>query len=346
VLLLLLFVGGANLFIFIKTSGIENITFSFSPDREVFVLKAYARVSVSSLLIGGFLLINESYIHPYLTKNLSFIKKRLVWQLGVAFIITIPIAVVFTISEKMDQGFRLAQAIQNTINFLASGVFISYFIYYYILSSVISFFRRLRKTFGQNVFYNYLTGKYANPLEEHRVFMFVDLNESTTLAETLGHTKYSRLLNRCFDDIISSLKGFNYDIYQFVGDEIVFTWLSDKDNYGQSFEMFKAITAQLEQFKNRNINLFGMQPTFKAAVSCGPVTGTLVGDKSKNIAYHGDVLNTTARLLGLCKKYKKDILFTEFYLNKLIKLLSFKAHYIDTLKLKGKANETKVYALK
>ncbi|MEO0553251.1 MAG: adenylate/guanylate cyclase domain-containing protein [Bacteroidota bacterium] len=346
ILLLLLFVGGANLFIFIKTSGIENITFSFNAEREVVVLKAYARVSISSFIIGCILLLNESYIHPYVTRNLSFIFKRLVWQLGVALIITVPIAVVFTISEMIDQGYSLWYSVQNTSNFLTSGVFISYFIYYYILSSVISFLRRLRNTFGQNIFYNYLIGKYSSPLEEHRVFMFIDLNDSTALAENLGHTKYSRLLNKCFDDIIMSLKRFDYDIYQFVGDEIVFTWLTNKDKSGQSIAMFEAIKNQLQNFKEMNIKLFGVQPRFKAAVSCGPVTGTLVGHKSKNIAYHGDVLNTASRLLGLCKSFKEDILITDFYLSKLKETLNFETTHLVTLKLKGKSNATEVYRIK
>lgn len=346
ILLILLFVGGANLFIFIKTSGVEEVRFSFSPERPVDISKAYSRVSISGAIIAIFILLYESYLHPYITRNFSFLKKRIVWQVDTALIITLPIVLVFTVAEMIDEGYAFTKAISNTFNFLLSGLFISYFIYYYILSSLISFLRRLRKTFGQYVFYNCITGKYAQPTEEDRVFMFIDLNDSTRIAEEIGHVKYSRLLNRCFDDIIFSLKGFKYDIYQFVGDEMVLTWLTKDDNDGKAIRMFECIREQFNLFENINNFSFGVQPTFKAAVSSGMVTATLVGDKSKNVAYHGDVLNTTARLLGLCKSYKQDILFTHFYLKRLSKPLLFKPQHIDTLKLRGKSNNTKVYALK
>ncbi len=345
ILLILLFVGGANLFIFIKTSGVEEVWFSFSPERAVDISKAYVRVSISGAVIALFILLYESYLHPYITRNFSFLKKLIVWQADTAIIITLPIVVVFTIAEMIDEGYAFAKAISNTFNFLLSGLFISYFIYYYTLSSLISFLRRLRKTFGQYVFYNYITGKYAQPIED-RLFMFIDLNDSTRIAEEIGHVKYSRLLNRCFDDIILSLKRFKYDIYQFVGDEMVLTWLTKDDNDGKAIKMFECIKEQLKLFEEVNKFSFGVQPTFKTAVSSGMVTATLVGDKSKNVVYHSDVLNTTARLLGLCKSYKQDILFTQFYLKRLTKPLLFKPQHIDTLKLRGKSNNTKVYAFK
>ena len=103
---------------------------------------------------------------------------------------------------------------------------------------------------------------------------------------------------------------------------------------------------QLALFDNIYQTKFGVRPVFKASVSTGNVTATLVGGKAKNIAYHGDVLNTTSRLLGLCKKYQRDILFTHFYLKSLDKAPFFEPEHIATIKLRGKANESKIFAVK
>lgn len=345
ILLLLLFVGGVNLFVFVKTSGIEEIKLSFNPTRDINLNQGYVRATISGLLIGVVLMIHESFLLPNLTKNLSYNKKRLVWQLDIALIITLPVALVFTVSEMVENEITFTQALHYTNDFLLSGFFVSYFVYYYLLCSLISFLRRLRKTFGENVFYNYISGKYAEPKEEDRVFMFVDLNNSTTIAEQVGHTKYSRLLNRCFDDIIRVTKSFRYDIYQFVGDEIVLTWLTKDDWDGRAIYIANAIHQHFEKARDNYEDKFGITPSFKAAVSRGKVNATLVGDKSKTVAYHGDVLNTTARLLGLCKRYKSNILFTHFYLHKLNKTASFAIERVDTIKLKGKSNETNIYRL-
>ena len=52
----------------------------------------------------------------------------------------------------------------------------------------------------------------------------MDLNASTTIAEKLGHIKYSEFIRDSFQDINLIVSSFNAEIYQYVGDEIVLTW--------------------------------------------------------------------------------------------------------------------------
>ena len=306
----------------------------------------HLRVSVGGGIIGALILFYETSIHPRVTKKFPLLVKRLIWQIDVALIIVVPIFFIFTLFELLEDTMTFAASAKTAFAFLTTGLFLSFFIYYYTLSILVSFLRRLRQSFGQHVFYNYLMGKYAEPLEEKRSFMFLDLNDSTQIAETLGHVKYSRFLNRCFDDIIHAVSQYDCDIYQFVGDEVVFTWPISKNDRGKAVAMFQTIQSQLKLFANHYQTKFGVQPVFKAAVSTGNVTATLVGGKTKNIAYHGDVLNTTARLLGLCKQYKRDILFTHFYLKSLDTAPFFEPEHIATLQLRGKANESNIYAVK
>lgn len=344
-IILLFFIVGANFFIFLKTTGMENLVFKFDPSREINIINAHIRVSIGGLLIGSIILIHEKYIHPLVTTGMSFYLKRLIWHFDIAFIIILLTFSVFFIADIVEGDFNFNEPFQNAFSFISTGLFLSFFIYYYFLSMVLSFLRRLRDTFGQHVFFNYLIGRYAQPIEEKRTFMFLDLNNSTYIAEKLGHVKYSRMLNTCFDDIISSAKGFKFDIYQFVGDEVVFTWLASEDSNGKAIKLFEAITDGLQAETGFYENKFGIIPTFKAAVSTGTVSATLVGGKAKNIAYHGDVLNTTARLLGLCKTYNKGILFTDFYLKAARLLNGIETEYVATLKLKGKSNNTNVYSV-
>lgn len=46
-----------------------------------------------------------------------------------------------------------------------------------------------------------VTGRFCTPTAEERNFMFLDLQASTTLAEQLGHIKYSMLIQDCFNDL-------------------------------------------------------------------------------------------------------------------------------------------------
>lgn len=346
IILILLFVLGANFFIFLKMTGIENPVIAIDSRINEPPSILHLRISVGGALIGMLILWYESRIHPRVTQRFtSLLFRRLVWQADVAFIILLPIFLLNVLFGVIEDNLSLKSAIEESLAFMTTGLFFSFFIYFYFLSILVSFLRRLHKSFGQHVFYNYLIGRYTEPLEENRTFLFLDLNDSTRIAEELGHVKYSRFLNRCFDDIINAVKEYEYDIYQFVGDEVVFTWPASQNDRGQAIHMYLAIKNQFRFFDNLYRTKFGIRPFFKAAVSTGKVTATLVGGQRKNIAYHGDVLNTTARLLGLCKKYGKDILFTHFYLKSLGHPF-FEHELIATLKLRGKANESKVYALK
>ena len=54
--------------------------------------------------------------------------------------------------------------------------------YFGIFSIVFSFLKMARERFGRGTFIRILIGKYATPREERRIFMFLDLRSSTTIA--------------------------------------------------------------------------------------------------------------------------------------------------------------------
>ena len=73
--------------------------------------------------------------------------------------------------------------------------------------------------------------------------MFLDLKSSTSIAEKLGHIKYSMLIQECFNDITDIVTANKAEIYQYVGDEIVLSWEkekgTDKNNCLNLFFEFK-----------------------------------------------------------------------------------------------------------
>ena len=74
------------------------------------------------------------------------------------------------------------------------------------------------------VLIKFLWGRYYKPVEEERVFMFLDMKSSTTVAERLGHQKYYALLDQFYHEISIPVLRNKAEIYQYVGDEVVFTW--------------------------------------------------------------------------------------------------------------------------
>ena len=342
-IILLFFVGGCNLFIYFKTAGLNNVFLDLG-NRPFNPVEAHIKATIGGMFYGLVLIGFETLIYPKLGHYLKRGQRRFFWLLSIPLLIVGSIVIInaaynhYLLHKYWEESMAMALA------FVKSSLFVSFLVYGIFMSLAVSFVRQLRINFGETVFLNYLYGKYSNPLVERRTFMFLDLNNSTHIAESLGHVKYSRFLNKCFNDILNVLQTFSFDVYQFVGDEIVFTWEIHKDDDGKAIKMYKAIQKALEHSQGEYARLFGFAPAFKAAVSSGSVTTTIVGKRKRSIAYHGDVLNTTARLLGMCKPLKSSLLFTDFYLKNLRQPLFFEPKFLTELKLEGKNNSSKIYA--
>ena len=71
--------------------------------------------------------------------------------------------------------------------------------------------------------------------------------------------------------------------------------------------MKAAIKKQSRKYKKT----FGLLPEFKAGIHLGEVTTGEIGVIKRDITFSGDVLNTTARIQGLCNQYEVDILVSD-----------------------------------
>lgn len=177
------------------------------------------------------------------------------------------------------------------------------------LSSLIfHFVSQMGKMFGRGVLMEYLTGKYYNPIEEERIFMFLDLKSSTKIAENLEHKLYSNLIQDCFEIASLMAESFMGRIYQYVGDEVVITWkVSSKLNPCRAVDFFFQFKRSLEDRADYFNEVYGLVPEFKASLHGGKVMAAEVGRAKSEIAYHGDVLNAALEYkvcaMTLTKRY-------------------------------------------
>ena len=213
-------------------------------------------------------------------------------------------------------------------------------IYYLFMTLIINFVNQVNKKYGPGVLAPLLLGRYRDPIEEERIFMFMDLKSSTTIAEQLGHLKYSAFIRDCFADINEVLFPFRARVYQYVGDEIVVTWpihLGLKDHFCIRFYFAckKQFQNRVEYYKSN----YGLLPEFKAGVHMGKVTAVEIGEIKKDIAYHGDTLNTAARIQGVCNEYKKDLIASEDIINEAGTDPRMKTEALGMILLRGKTEK-------
>ena len=219
-------------------------------------------------------------------------------------------------------------------------------IYTGIVSILFNTFRQMNAMFGPGILYKVMTGRYHQPKEEQRIFMFLDLKSSTTYAERLGHMLYSELIQDCFYDLTEAVRQHNAEIYQYVGDEAVLTWTL-KNGLGNSnclwayFSFEQTIQKRAAYYFNK----YDLVPVFKAGVNMGPVSVAEVGVVKKEIAYHSDVLNTAARIQGQCNRLGKCLLISGYLQQQIQDWDGLQFEEVGTVSLKGKIEQIDLFSV-
>jgi adenylate cyclase len=229
--------------------------------------------------------------------------------------------------------------------YLSDRVF-SVMLYWGFACMLALFILQINEKFGQGVLLNFLLGRYHKPKEDKRIFMFMDLKSSTSHAEKLGHIKYSQLVQDCFYDLTDVVLSHEAKIYQYVGDEVVLSWDIDTGiNHQNCLKTFFAYDDLLRSKSVYYKNKYGIVPEFKAGLNLGAVTVAEVGEIKKELAYHGDVLNTAARIQGRCNDFQKKLLVSEQLKTHFEKQTAYGFEFLGDVILKGKEEAVNIYAV-
>ena len=188
----------------------------------------------------------------------------------------------------------------------------------FLLYLVVIFLSQLNSLLGPGVLLRFVTGRYHHPRRERRIFMFVDIEDSTELSKNLSLEHYYGLVNDFFRDVAGPVLDSRGEIYEYVGDEVVISWkyeagLRDANCVRAFFEIEKAVWKQSGQYLNR----YGTVPAFKAGLHEGEVITAEMGGSKKVIAFNGEVLNVTARIQGQCNPLQRRLLASQQLIDQL-----------------------------
>ncbi len=295
------------------------------------------------IMIGFFYAILDYIFDYYLFKRLHMGFLLLIKTLSYLFLLIFSVTVIMGFVESMS-GMDLPNERGWWREMRIFWVFVTYF---GLFSLIFSFLKIARRRFGRDVLLNLLLGRYAKPREEERIFMFLDLRSSTAIAEKLGHIAYSSFIRDCFLDLNSILDEYKAEVYQYVGDEAVLCWKYDigrkRENCVRLFFDFEnRLLRRSEYYKKR----YGITPEFKAGLHGGTLVVVEVGSVKKELAYHGDVLNTSARIQNLCNTYGENLLVSDSLLKDIGLNGDFQAREIGKLNLKGKSESQLLFAIR
>ena len=204
----------------------------------------------------------------------------------------------------------------------------------------------LTRLIGSRVLFNVALGRYRTPVREARVLMFLDLANSTSLAESMGELRVQGLLTRFFFDIDGAIVAHGGEVHAYVGDEVIVTWpLDDRMSGGRCIECFFAIVDGISEKADSYRQEFGMVPSFRAGLHAGQVVISECGSSRRQLAYFGDTVNVTARLQEHCKEVGRDLLVSSDLLRHMKLKPAFAAEPLGQVRLRGRAAAIEVFVV-
>jgi len=317
-----------------------NIAFGFT----------YYRIIKGALI--GFLIMSisstvELFVFQQKLKRISFSFEVLIRSIFYIILITVSTTLVVIIHESLEDNMNLVSTIYgNDFNEFLRGDFVIVLIFSVVASFTINFIWQINKMLGRGRLLNVILGKYRRPKAEQRIFMFLDIKSSTTIAEKLGTNKWSSFLQDFFYDITDPIIETNGEIYQYIGDEVVITWIAKSDFTGlKCLDCFFKINERIKAREDVYLEKYGIIPEFKAGIHMGEAIVTEVGDIKKEIVFHGDVLNTASRIQSECNSLNKNLLVSNNILEKISLENFYRAESMGFFKLRGKESEIELFAV-
>jgi adenylate cyclase len=256
-------------------------------------------------------------------------------------IIIIAIIIIATLLFKLsyDEKFSFADVFSRSD--FQIGVLISFIA---ILS--IQFAGMINALLGKNVLFNIITARYHKPHEVDKIVMFLDIKGSTAIAEKIGHGKFLSLLNDFFFDISEATLITKGEIYKYVGDEAIVLWnIKDGVKNNNCIRFFHLIKEKIQKNKEKYLKKYGIIPEFKAGIHCGRIIVGEMGLLKKEIAYIGDVLNTTARIESMCKDLRASFISSKDLIDLLHDKERLDIKSAGLFNLRGKENEQELFII-
>jgi adenylate cyclase len=300
--------------------------------------------TVLGLFVGTIeiLFLNKLFSKKSLGKKIAY-KTAFYVAIMITFLLVITIV---SNSLILKTSLFDSQVWENVLKFSSTFSFWSVELYIAVIIGLSLFYTEVSDSIGQEVLNSFFTGKYHTPIVEERIFMFLDMKSSTTIAEKIGHVKYFELLKEYYKDLSNPIVHYRGEIYQYVGDEIVVSWklksgLQNRNCLKCFLSMKEVINKQSEKY----ILKFGLVPSFKAGFHLGKVTTGEIGVVKKNILFTGDVLNTTSRIQGLCNSYNVDILISGDLIRKMNFDSEFTTVSLGENELRGRDEKVELFTI-
>src|SRR5271169_2394571 len=157
---------------------------------------------------------------------------------------------------------------------------------------------------GIETLFHLMIGTYHRPVIEEKVLLFLDINDSTGLAERLGAVQIKSLVGKFLFDISKPITDHGGEIYLYKGDGLIALWnWSEAIRGNKILRAIDAVFAAVRREEAAYQREFGVVPRFRIGVHGGEVVVSEQGDTKRAIGVYGSTINIAARMEEAAKAH-------------------------------------------
>jgi len=338
-----IWVAALNFFVFLRFGANPNSTNPIDLNAPVDYLTMVLDITRGGIFFGIFYSLGELIFERRAFRKMSYGRLILVKSVFYIVIFFIVAALTNIISFILYHGyFDFNLWLKHFIGIPSLYIALTYIS---VICILINIAKQIDLKFGPGNLMNLLLGRYHKPRQDHRIFMFLDLKSSVSIAQNLGHIQFSSLIQDCFTDL-SIVREYKAEIYQYIGDEVVLSWsMADGLENLNCIKTYFRFQELLESQSDFYMKKYGLIPFFKAGLNVGDVTIAEVGQIKREIAFHGDTLNTASSIQGKCNEYNEGLLLSQALKELIEGKEELKIKLVGEVMLEGKIQSQKIYSV-
>jgi len=158
---------------------------------------------------------------------------------------------------------------------------------------------------GIETLFHLMIGTYHRPVIEEKVLLFLDINDSTGLAERLGAVQIKSLGGKFLFDISKPITNYGGEIYLYKGDGLIALWnWTEAIRGNRILRAIDAVFASVGRERSEYQRQFGVVPRFRIGVHGGEVVVSEQGDTKRAIGVYGSTINIAARMEEAAKAHE------------------------------------------
>jgi adenylate cyclase len=139
---------------------------------------------------------------------------------------------------------------------------------------------------------------------QEKVLLFLDINNSTGIAERLGAIQTKALMGKFLFDISKPITDHGGDIYLYKGDGLIALWdWREAVKGNRVLRAIDAVFATIGRERGEYLEQFGTVPSFRIGVHGGEVVVSEQGDTKRAIGVYGSTINIAARMEEAAKAH-------------------------------------------